>query len=124
MTEPWSPDPEPSGSLEPPRRRPPTAVGVATPPPPRGPEPRYVDGRATRRRRLASAFVGCVLTATAASLATVGSAWPAILSTGFGAMGGAFLYRAFRTGRAPGGGARVRLAAVGRRLGLKRRRAA
>jgi hypothetical protein len=33
----WIPQPEEAGWLDPPRRRPPTAVGVATPPPPRGP---------------------------------------------------------------------------------------
>src|SRR5687768_7425046 len=33
----WSPTPEERGWLEPPRRRPPTAIGVATPPPPPGP---------------------------------------------------------------------------------------
>jgi hypothetical protein len=31
----WTPKPQESGSLDPPRRRPPTAVGIATPPPPR-----------------------------------------------------------------------------------------
>jgi hypothetical protein len=33
----WSPDPLPSGRLGPPRRKPPTAVGTATPRPPRPP---------------------------------------------------------------------------------------
>lgn len=30
----WTPETQPSGSLEPPRRFPPTAVGAMTPPPP------------------------------------------------------------------------------------------
>lgn len=33
----WLPTPQEEGWREPPRRRPPTAIGVATPPPPRGP---------------------------------------------------------------------------------------
>src|SRR4051812_45649848 len=33
----WTPDPLESGWLEPPKKPPRTAVGVATPPPPRGP---------------------------------------------------------------------------------------
>ena len=50
----WHPEPQEEGSLEPPRRRPPTAVGVATPPPPRGPRPsRYFE---TRMQRIGRAF--------------------------------------------------------------------
>ena len=49
----WLPDPQEQGSLEPPRRRPPTAVGVATPPPPRGPRrSRYREGRIHRIGRI------------------------------------------------------------------------
>ena len=39
MTDDFSPDPEPGGALVPPRRHPPTAVGTATPPPPRPSRP-------------------------------------------------------------------------------------
>lgn len=46
----WTPEPQTFGWLEPPRRRPPTAVGVATPPPPRGPH--RVVARRTRRTLL------------------------------------------------------------------------
>ena len=50
----WLPEPQEEGSLEPPRRRPPTAVGVATPPPPRGPRrSRY---RETRLERIGRTF--------------------------------------------------------------------
>lgn len=50
----WMPEPQERGSLEPPRRNPPTAVGVATPPPPDGPRrSRY---RETRMQRIGRAF--------------------------------------------------------------------
>jgi hypothetical protein len=50
----WVPKPQEDGWLEPPRRRPPTAVGVATPPPPRGPRrSRY---RETRMQRIGRVF--------------------------------------------------------------------
>lgn len=48
----WLPEPQEQGWLEPPRRRPPTAVGVATPPPPRGPERHYE----TRMERIGRLF--------------------------------------------------------------------
>jgi hypothetical protein len=48
----WMPEPQERGWLEPPRRRPPTAVGVATPPPP-GPRPRrYHESRMQRIGRV------------------------------------------------------------------------
>lgn len=50
----WIPRPQESGWLEPPRRNPPTAVGVATPPPPGRPrDSRY---RETRMQRVGRAF--------------------------------------------------------------------
>lgn len=107
----WSPQPEPGGALEPPRRNPPTAVGVATPPPPR-PRPSYADRPGRRRRRLAAGFVGSLLAVSAVGLATMGSLWPALLSTGLGSVGGVLLYRALR----PRTGWR-RLGAGGRRFG-------
>ena len=48
----WLPKPQEQGWLEPPRRRPPTAVGVATPEPPRGPR----IYRETRMQRVGRAF--------------------------------------------------------------------
>lgn len=95
MADAWPPKPDPFGALEPPRRNPPTAVGVATPPPPHG-QPLYYDLRVTRARRLATAFVGTVLAGAATSVATFGSVWWALLSTGLGALSGVFFYRATR----------------------------
>lgn len=48
----WLPKPQEQGWLEPPSRRPPTAVGVATPEPPRGPGI-YLE---TRMQRVGRAF--------------------------------------------------------------------
>jgi hypothetical protein len=62
----WTPDPQEHGWREPPRRRPPTAVGVATPPPPRGPGPtRYYE---TRMQRIGRTFAQLAF-ATALGLA-------------------------------------------------------
>lgn len=93
MTDAWHPEPDPFGALEPPRRKPPTAVGVATPPPP-GRSPRYYDRHVSRRRRLAEAFAGTVLAASATTLASLGNFWLAVMSTGLGALSGIVLYRA------------------------------
>ena len=95
MTDAWPPKPDPFGALEPPRRNPPTAVGVATPPPPSG-QPLYCDLPITRGRRLATAFMGTVLAGAATSVATLGGVWWALLSTGFGALSGVLFYRATR----------------------------
>jgi len=68
----WQPDPLPSGSLNPPGRKPPTAVGTATPRPP-SPEyrpTRYGHGL-TRLQRIARASFG--------GLAFVGGAVGAIV---------------------------------------------
>ena len=62
----WTPDPQEQGWREPPRRRPPTAVGVATPPPPRG--PRHWRYRQTRIQRIGRAFA-LIAVATAGGLA-------------------------------------------------------
>ena len=123
MSDSWLPEPDPFGSLEPPRRNPPTAVGVATPPPPDR-RPGYFDRRVMRRRRLASAFVGTVLTASATALATAGSLWAMIAGAGLGGMGGMFLYRSIRPYAAGRGLPSFSLAAVGRRIVRSRRRAA
>jgi hypothetical protein len=95
MADEWPPRPDPFGALEPPRRNPPTAVGVATPPPPSG-QPLYWDLPITRGRRLATAFMGTVFAGAATSAATLGGLWWALLSTGFGALSGVLFYRATR----------------------------
>lgn len=95
MADAWPPKPDPFGALEPPRRNPPTAVGVATPPPPAG-QPLYWDLPITRGRRLATALVGTVLAGVATSVAALGGLWWALLSTGLGVLSGVQLYRATR----------------------------
>jgi hypothetical protein len=57
----WTPKPQESGSLDPPRRRPPTAVGITTPPPPR---PRGSEhySRRSRLQRRARALIGFLTT--------------------------------------------------------------
>lgn len=69
----WIPDPLEQGSLEPPRRRPPTAVGVATPPPPRGPRPsHYRESRMRKiRRALSQMLVSVTLGLTAGAFIQV-----------------------------------------------------
>ena len=68
----WRPDPLPSGSLNPPGRKPPTAIGTATP---RPPSPEYQPTRyglgLTRLQRIARASLG--------GLAAVGGAVGAIV---------------------------------------------
>jgi hypothetical protein len=64
------------------------------------------------------------MTASAAGLATVGSLWPAVLSTGLGAMGGVLLYRALRSDGARGPGVVLSLIRFGRKLRARRSRAA
>ena len=123
MADAWPPKPDPFGALEPPRRNPPTAVGLATPPPPAG-QPRYYDRRVSRRRRLASAFAGTVLAASATSVATLGSVWWALLSTGLGALGGILLYRAARPVRRVNPGRESGLTRFRNRFNRKRRHAA
>lgn len=57
----WAPSPQESGSLDPPRRVPPTAVGIATPPPPRRRDgEHYV--RQSRLHHVARATVGFLTT--------------------------------------------------------------
>ena len=123
MADEWPPRPDPFGALEPPRRNPPTAIGLATPPPPAG-QPRYHDRRVSRRRRLASAFAGTVLAASATTAATLGSVWWVLLSTGLGALGGFLLYRAAQPVRRVSLEHVPRLTRFRRRFSRKRRHAA
>ena len=119
----WPPDPEPGGALNPPNRRPPTAVGIATPPPP--PEqPRYRNHLSRLRRRLAEGFTGAVLAGSAVGVATIGSLTSALFATGLGAVGGAFLYRALRARPRNRQGVAVKLISAARRYYKKGRRAA
>ena len=124
MEDPWAPIPDPFGALEPPRRNPPTAVGEATPPPPGGPKPQYIDRRTLRRRRLASAFAGSVLTASTVSLASVGSAWAVVLSAGTGVVAAFLFYRTARPVRRVGASPVLNPGTFRRHFRLKRRHAA
>lgn len=119
----WPPDPEPGGALDPPNRRPPTAVGVATPPPPRG-EPRYRNHLVRLRKRLAEGFTGAVFTGSAVGIATIGSLTSALVAVGLGAVGGAFLYRALQSRPRHRPGVAVKLITAARRYYKKGRRAA
>jgi hypothetical protein len=62
----WLPEPLAEGSLEPPRRHPPTAVGVATPPPPRG--PRRSRFRGSRMQRIARLLAQLAIPTTVAAM--------------------------------------------------------
>ncbi|MCC7001005.1 MAG: hypothetical protein IT357_02525 [Gemmatimonadaceae bacterium] len=62
------PEPESWGSLEPPRRRPPTAIGLLTPPPPRRPDADDVY-TGFLRQRLAQGFVGTTVAALGTAIA-------------------------------------------------------
>jgi hypothetical protein len=79
MTDEWAPTPEPAGDRDPPRRRPPTAVGVLTPPPPRRPKhSAYIESNL--RRRLAQAFLGASGAFTGIAAASIASHPVAILA--------------------------------------------
>ncbi|HJQ19129.1 MAG TPA: hypothetical protein VJ867_02200 [Gemmatimonadaceae bacterium] len=72
MARPYPPDPEESGFLEPPRRRPPTAVGTATPPPRRPYRPGNYRGFRSRVRIAAYSILGASLgSCTLAAFATL-----------------------------------------------------
>jgi len=79
----WSPDPLEHGSLEPPRRRPPTAVGVATPPPPRRPS-RFHE---TRTRHIRRTVGQILLSATLGLAAGAFIQTPVLLALLFGLIG-------------------------------------
>jgi hypothetical protein len=91
----WTPGPQEQGWLEPPRRRPPTAVGVATPPPPRRPRrPHY---RETRMQRVGRVFAQLAVS-TACGLA-VGTfvSLPILVSLLAGLTGGRLILHRRRT---------------------------
>lgn len=64
--------PQTSGRLGPPRRHPPTAVGVLTPPPPPRPS-RGAVYRSSLRVRLAQGFVGVLAVAVGSGVSAVGT---------------------------------------------------
>lgn len=79
----WTPEPQESGWLEPPRKLPPTAVGVATPPPPLGPRRRT--RRDGSRLKGIAVLIGLGLASTGAGiLAGVGLPISALLEIGAG----------------------------------------
>ena len=109
------PEPESWGSLEPPRRRPPTAIGVLTPPPPRRPD---ADEAYTGflRQRLAQGFVGTTIAALGTAIAAstggaVGFSLGAMLALG----GARIIGLAFRR--------RPRIFAIARRTSARRKAA-
>ena len=82
----WAPEPQEQGWREPPRRRPPTAVGVATPPPPRGPRnSRY---RESRMHRIGRVFAQLAV-ATACGIAAGEYISLSLLATSLIGLGGA-----------------------------------
>jgi hypothetical protein len=94
----WTPDPQESGWREPPRRRPPTAVGVATPPPPH--RPRRAEYFETRMQRIGRLFSQMAF-ATACGLAA-GEFVPMVVlaSALIGLVGGRFILQRSGTRRA------------------------
>ncbi len=74
----WIPKPQEQGWLEPPRRRPPTAVGVATPPPPRG--PRRSHYRETRMQRIGRVFAHVAISTSFGFAAGASVPMPILLS--------------------------------------------
>jgi hypothetical protein len=81
----WIPEPLEHGWLEPPRRRPPTAVGIATPPPPR--EPRFPRYRETRMRRIRRALGQIVVSVSLGLAAGAFIEAPVLFALLFGLLG-------------------------------------
>jgi hypothetical protein len=79
----WTPEPQPFGWLEPPRKYPPTAVGVATPPPPRRPHRRSTRSRWHFRKIAAVAALG-VATSSAGIAAGIALPLNALYEVGAG----------------------------------------
>lgn len=91
----WLPEPQEQGSLEPPRRRPPTAVGVATPPPPRGPRrSRYHE---TRMQRIGRTFAQLAFATAMGLAAGTFLPMPILLSSLAGLAGGRWILQRRRT---------------------------
>ena len=98
----WTPPTDPKGSLEPPKRRPPTAVGVMTPPPPRRPSrPARLRGMSgTRAVALGFLSVLC-LVAGPVIAATGDGVLIALAGTGSALFGGRIAWRLAHVRRAP-----------------------
>lgn len=94
MDDEFRPEPEERGQFGPPRRRPPTAVGVATPPPPRPPQPARYASFPSTLRRLSLALLGATLCTGGVGLVLAGSLAPLALGVGLEGAGLWTLYRA------------------------------
>ena len=79
----WTPEPQEFGWLEPPRKLPPTAVGVATPPPPHRPN-RVAARRRSRLLRIASAVALGLTTVGAGMFIGLDLSLPTLLEIGAG----------------------------------------
>lgn len=93
-----TPEPLEAGYLEPPRRRPPTAVGTATPRPPTPPRRPRADpeGLTLLQRRARTALAG-LFTAAGTSVALATDLWSvAAAGIGVAALGVLVGYRAWR----------------------------
>ena len=96
----WHPEPLESGALEPPGRKPPTAVGTV--PPPREPRPPYRRGRyrgLTGLERITRTGLGALLASSGAALAVMGPLGVATVA-GVGVLG-AGVVAAYRALTAP-----------------------
>jgi hypothetical protein len=88
------PDTQPFGALEPPRRRPPTAVGLMTLPPSEEPEDAVWYPIANRMRLVAQAILGTLFAAVGPALAAVVHALAAAVVGGaFVLVGGSLWWR-------------------------------
>ena len=112
-----TPNPEPSGRLSPPRRNPPTAVGLLTPPPPPR-RPSSGNYRSTLRARLAQGFVGVLAVGVGSGVTAVASGVLGVLVGAVIAFAGAPLL--FASARSE----RQRVLRVSSRPQAKHRRAA
>lgn len=79
----WTPDLSTFGWLEPPRRRPPTAIGVATPPPPHRPFRRTIPHR-SRFHRITLVAIIALAASSAGVLAGIDLPLSALLEVGGG----------------------------------------
>jgi hypothetical protein len=79
----WTPEPQAFGWLEPPRKYPPTAVGVATPPPPHRPHRHSTRSRWRLRRIVAVVALG-LTTSGAGIVAGMGLPVSSLLEVGAG----------------------------------------
>jgi hypothetical protein len=94
----FEPQPQESGSLGPPRRKPPTAVGTMELPPPKPPRGRYPEGRSLLRRIALAVLAAVLLGAGLAVLWPLG--WRVVAGVALVALGRRVIRRALaRSGR-------------------------